>query len=141
MARLTIDKTLKHEGSSPGRLSMLNGGDEIYLGGLPQLSANSTNGMLLSSFSGCISQLEINSLGPLNLIRNSPLARIESARNLVPCSVALSAPPPAPGDPIGPQLQTSTTTTTGSTTAPKYSSKRPAIYSQESEGDDLDDSE
>ena len=88
LARLVVDETSRYEASSPGKLSMLNGAAEIYLGGLPQLQAlaNSTTSMLLSAFSGCISQLEINSLGPINLVRDDHLTQVKAARNLSPCS-------------------------------------------------------
>lgn len=83
-ARLTIDDIHKYEGNSPGKLTMLNSEPDIYLGGLPNLS-ELTNNSHMSDFSGCISELEINSLGPLNLIRSDQTSQVRSARNLVPC--------------------------------------------------------
>lgn len=83
-ARLTIDDIHKYEGNSPGKLTMLNSEPDIYLGGLPNLS-ELTNNSHMSDFSGCISELEMNSLGPLNLIRSDQTSQVRSARNLVPC--------------------------------------------------------
>jgi len=83
-ARLIIDERAKYEGSSPGKLSMLNSPADFYLGGLPNL-AELTNNMYMSGFVGCLSQLQINSLGPLNLIKSDHLSQVRSAQNLSPC--------------------------------------------------------
>lgn len=83
-ARLTIDELHKYEGNSPGKLTMLNSDPDIYLGSLPHLTEFSNNSHM-SDFSGCISELEINSLGPLNLIRSDQTSQLRSAQNLSPC--------------------------------------------------------
>lgn len=113
--RMSVDDEMRFQGESPGRLSMLNGAgtNEIYLGGLPLLShlkswrrnsssttiddnstatiaAASLTGTAISylpgAFSGCISQVHLNELGPLNLVRSDFRSRVQAARNLVPCN-------------------------------------------------------
>ena len=93
---------MRHEGHSPGRLSALNTAPDIFLGALPRLqalgSSSSSSALLMSNFTGCISQLQINSLGPLDLIESNQLTRIKSGRNLIPCASSgqqLIASPPS----------------------------------------------
>lgn len=93
LAKLVIDQVHKYEASSPGRLSVLNNNEEdFYIGGLPLTSstAHLHPSMIYSTyfanFIGCISQFEINSLGPLNLVSSNHLTEIRSAQNLAPCS-------------------------------------------------------
>lgn len=99
LAKLTIDQVNKYEASSPGKLSVLNSDqDDFYIGGLPLSTAsilstgNTTHGQPsviysthFANFLGCISQFEINSLGPLNLISSDHLTEIRFAQNLTPC--------------------------------------------------------
>lgn len=67
----------------------------MYLGGLgPPLEGESgehNNGQRLASFTGCIARLELNSLGPLNLVRGDQLSRVEEARNLEGCDSSVQA--------------------------------------------------
>lgn len=87
-SRLSLDESHNYEGRSPGRLSALNSQTtDIYLGGLPNLAelANNTH---LASLVGCLSELEINSLGPLNLIKSDRYAQVRGGRNLAPCQPA-----------------------------------------------------
>lgn len=102
-SRLIVDELHKYEGSSPGKLSALNSQSaDIYLGGLPNLAelANSTH---LSSLVGCLSQLEINSLGPFNLIKSDHLSQVRGGRNLAPCQpiAAANSSQAQPDMPIG----------------------------------------
>lgn len=91
-SRLSVDDLHNYEGRSPGRLSALNSQTtDIYLGGLPNLAewANNTH---LASLVGCLSQLEINSLGPLNLIKSDRYSQVRGGRNLAPCQQQLLTP-------------------------------------------------
>jgi hypothetical protein len=151
---------MKHETQSPGKLSMLNVGQDIYLGGLPAklqtlLSASSSSSrLLLSTFTGCLSDLQINSLGPINLVRSDHLTRIKSARNLVPCGDSLLSTPqtsansPTIGgdkisiDQVAIKSKTATQATpTTSTITSRRTTKKPTklSYTTESDGDDSDE--
>jgi hypothetical protein len=160
---LIIDDATKHETQSPGKLSMLNVGQDIYLGGLPAalqtlLSSSSSIGSLLSTFSGCLSDLQINSLGPINLVRSDHLTKMKSARNLAPCSDSLlsssqTSGPLMAGDKISIDQMviksaktsvTAPTTITTTTQAPlafKRTTKKPTkpSYTTESDADDSDE--
>ena len=83
-AMLTIDGTYIQEGVSPGRLSMLNALGDIYLGGLPNAS-QVTNNRYMTGFQGCLLDVELNRLGPINLIKSDALIQITSGRNVSPC--------------------------------------------------------
>jgi len=84
---LTIDDSYKHVGQSSGRLTMLNTESDIYIGGLPSLqSGGNSTALLMSSFSGCISNLYLDSIGPVNMIRSNQNTLVQSARNIVPCN-------------------------------------------------------
>lgn len=87
LGQLLIDGQHKYETSSPGKLNMLNSEPEIYLGGLPLFQSKSElgNNSLLQDFEGCIWELEINSLGPLNLIRSDSMSQLKEAANVKPC--------------------------------------------------------
>lgn len=86
--QLTIDDSHTYKGNSPGKLSVLNTqSSDFFLGGLPQPISDHTtsSNIYLSGFTGCIRDVRINSLGPLNLIKSDHLSQLRAARNLEPC--------------------------------------------------------
>lgn len=96
-----VDDRQRYEGNSPGKFTMLNiASPEIYLAGLPRLSEPTNGNLYMPGFVGCLGAVEINTLGPLNLIRSDHLSQLRSARNVEPCNsagnLALGAPVPAP---------------------------------------------
>lgn len=75
---------------------MLNEAADIHLAGLARLT-DADGSFYMPGFVGCLGALEINTLGPLNLIRSDHLSQVRSARNLGPGCVS-----PAAGAPLEP---------------------------------------
>lgn len=87
LATMIIDQTHKYQTQAPGKHSMLNNANDIYLGGLSQLvvGGGQTGGQLFGLV-GCLSELKINSMGPINLQRSDQIAELVSGQNLTPCN-------------------------------------------------------
>lgn len=151
--RLIIDEKLKFEGSSPGKMSALNAADELYLGGLKLGAAEQTaptqtqstattmapsaSLQLLSTFSGCIGQVELNSLGVVNLIESpdveDKLVRLDEGRNLLPCQASLDQ------SAVGMTTTTTTATIKQATSSSTTTTKRPPIYGSSGGDSNSDD--
>lgn len=96
---IQIDNRQRYEGSSPGKFTVLNiAAPEVYLAGLPHLTEPTNSNVYIPGFVGCLGSLEINTLGPLNLIRSDHLSQLRSARNIGP-SCTVSAWPSTSGAP------------------------------------------
>lgn len=139
-SRLVIDNQFKQEGSSPGKLSVLNIDHAyIYLGGLPNL-ADSLATNYLSKFAGCMSNLEINSLGPLNLIKSDNISQIKDSQNLLPCNRLLISQAPKPND-GSPNKSSNGNDDNGESGNVTSSSKRPKPYQSPVTGESDDPDE
>lgn len=92
--KLFVDRKLEAEVVSSGRHSMLNTHDDIYIGGLPTILCTTNNSNVApkqqttfkyEGFEGCLNDVEINSFGPINLVRDSLVSTISSSVNIKTC--------------------------------------------------------
>lgn len=94
LGQLTIDGTSVYQGNSPGKHSILNTqSKDIFIGGLsPFADQTTSSNAYLLGFSGCIMNIQLNTIGPLNLVRSDHITQIRSARNIEPCDHSTAAP-------------------------------------------------